>query len=260
VKKLTNSSAITKLQAAICTVIIIASVSAATYGFAVLNLNSQPFQINVVNRPASFGEILYSIPNQKCLFLISINESNSQTTNLKAVSLSATSPDCQITIQPQTITSEQVAELTVIPPDNSVGKNLTVTVQAERDGLRQTKTVMFEVIADEEREETLGPTAIQLRDKFTQWLSTAHPELNIKNTTTWSSTVVNPMVLVVMHYMFLSEEWEMYLTWHVMIPPYDWARIYLRHRFNATSPSYAFEISSLQGQTEPTPIEVEDWV
>ena len=259
-KKRTNSSAITKLQAVICTVIIIASVSAATYGFTVLNLNPQPFQINVVNRPASFGEILYSIPNQKCLFLISINENNSQTANLKTISLSATSPDCQITISPQAIASGQVAELIVIPPEDSVGKNLTVTVQAERDGLRQTKTVMFEVIADEEREETLGPTAIQLRDKFTQWLSTTHPELNIKNTTTWSGTVVNPMVLVVMHYMFLSDEWEMYLTWHVMIPPYDWAKIYLRHRFNATAPSFAFEISSVQGQTQPVPIEVEDWV
>jgi hypothetical protein len=259
-KKPANSSALTKMQAAICTVIIIASVTAATYGFIVLNANAQPFQINVVNRPASFGEVLYSIPNQKCLFLISINESDSQNANLKAVSLSATSPDCQVTISPQAITCGQVAELIVVPPENSVGKNLTVSIQGERDGLKQTKIVVFEVIEGEEREETLGPTATQLRDKFTQWLSTAHPELGIKNTTVWSGTVVNPRVLVVMHYMFLSDEWEMYLTWHVMIPPYDWAKIYLRHRFNATAPSFAFEISSVQGQTQPVPIEVEDWV
>jgi len=260
VKKRTNSSAITKIQAALCTIIIITSVIAAAYGFTVLNSNPQPFQIIVVNRPATFGEVLYSIPNQKCLFLITINESNSDTKNLKSINLSATSPDCQITISPQTITSEQVAELIVIPPENSVGKNMTVTIKAERDGLEQTKTFMFEVITEEEREETLRPTAIQLRDKFTQWLSMTHPELGIKNTTTWSGTVVNPRVLVVMHYMFLSEEWEIYLTWHVMIPPYDWAKIHLRHRFNATSPSFAFEISSLQGQTQPVPVEVENWV
>jgi hypothetical protein len=260
VKKRTNSSAITKIQAALCAVIVITSVTVATYGLSVLNSNPQPFQIIVINRPAAFGEILYSIPNQKCLFLITINESNSDTNNLKAINLSATSPDCQITISPQTITSEQVAELIVIPPENSVGKNLTVAIEAERGGLKQTKTVTFEVIADEEREETLGPPGLQLRDTFIQWLSTAHPELGIKNTTTWSGTVVNPMVLVVMHYMFLSEEWEMYLTWHIMIPPYDWAKIHLRHRFNATSPSLAFEISSVQGQTQPVPVEVEDWV
>ncbi len=61
-------------------------------------------------------------------------------------------------------------------------------------------------------------------------------------------------------YIFLSEEWEMYVTWHVMIPPYDWARIYLRHRYNQTAPTYAFEISSVQEQAEPQAIEVPDWV
>jgi hypothetical protein len=258
-KNLTDSSAITKLQAAISAIIILASVTVVAFGFTSLNSNPQPFQISIVNRPASFGEALYSIPNQKCLFLISINETNSDDTP-KAVNLSATSPDCQITISPQAITLGQVAELMVIPSENSVGTNITVTIKGERDGRKQTKTLTFEVIAAEEREETLGPTAAQLRDKFTQWLTTTHPELGITNTTTWTGTVVNPMVLVVMHYMFLSEDWEMYLTWHVMIPPYDWAKIYLRHRFNATAPSYAFEISSLQGQTQPIPIEVEDWV
>lgn len=259
-KNLSNSSAITKLQATICTVIIVASVTLAAYGLTALNTNPHPFQIDVVNRPASFGETLYSIPNQKCILLISINESNFQTATLKPVSISATSPDCQITITPQAITPGQVAELIVTPQENNVGTNITVTIQGERDGIKQTKMVMFEIIAAEEREETLGPTAIQLRDKFTQWLSTAHPELGIKNTTTWTGTVVNPMVLVVMHYLFLSEDWEMYLTWHVMIPPYDWSRIYLRHRYNATAPSFAFEIPSLQGQTQPIPIDVEDWV
>jgi hypothetical protein len=259
-KNLNNSSAITKLQAVICIAIVMASVTVATYGLMFLNSNPQPFQINVVNRPASFGEVLYSIPNQKCLFLISINESTTQNANLKAINLSVVSPDCETTISPQAITSGQVAELTVIPPENSVGTNLTVSIQGERDGLKQTKIITLEVIAEEEREETLGPTAVELRDKFVEWLSTAHPDLGIYNTTIWNGTVVNPRVLVVMHYMFLSEEWEMYLTWHVMIPPYDWARIYLRHRFNATSPSFAFEISSLQGQTQPVSIEVEDWV
>jgi hypothetical protein len=63
-----------------------------------------------------------------------------------------------------------------------------------------------------------------------------------------------------MHYMFLSEDWEMYVTWHVMISPYDWARIYLRERYNQTTPTYAFEISSIQKQTQPQAIEVPDWI
>ena len=259
-KNLFNNSAITRLQAIICFVIITTSIAVAAYGFNALKPSPTPFSINVINRPASFGEILYAIPNQKCLFLAVIDENDSIAHDLEAVSLSATSPDCEITIFPQAITYGQVAEVMVIPPEDTVGKNVTVTIQGERDGLKQTETVTFEVIEAEDREETLGPQAAELRDKFTQWFSTVHPELGITDETAWTGTVVNPLILVVMHYMFLSEDWEMYVTWHVMIPPYDWAKIYLRQRFNSTMPSFAFEISSVQGQTPPTAIEVPDWV
>ena len=44
------------------------------------------------------------------------------------------------------------------------------------------------------------------------------------------------------------------LTYHVMIPPNDWARIYLRQRFEEMQPSYAFEISSLEANDTPEPI------
>jgi len=99
-----------------------------------------------------------------------------------------------------------------------------------------------------------------MRDKFVPWLATNHPEFDITSETEWTGTIVNPGILVVMHYMFFSEDWEMYLTWHVMIPPYDWTRIYLRSRFTETQSSYAFEISSVQGEEEPHSIELPDWV
>jgi hypothetical protein len=161
---------------------------------------------------------------------------------------------------PQTITSGKVSEVAVVPNEADIGKNVTVTIQGVRDGEKQTKTVTFEVIPEEYREETLGPEAANIRRNFTQWLSTNHPELDITNETLWTGTVVNPKVLVVMHYMFLSEEWEMYVTWHVMIPPYDWARICLRQRYNQTAPTYAFEIFSIQEHAQPQAIEVADWV
>ena len=258
-KKMGNNSAITKIQAAIIVVIIIATIAFAAYFQSLTNTETAPFSLNVINRPVSFGDALYTIPNQKCLFLVTIEE-NQTSQESKAVTISATSPDCQITVFPQTITSGKVAEVTVVPAEADVGKNITVTIQGERNGLKQTKTVTFEVIEEEDREETLGPEAVSIRNNFTQWLSTNHPELGIISETAWTGTVVNPRVLVVMHYMFLSEDWEMYVTWHVMIPPYDWARIYLRHRYNQTTPTYAFEISSLQEQTQPQTIEVPDWV
>jgi len=106
----------------------------------------------------------------------------------------------------------------------------------------------------------LGELAAEMRDKFVPWLASNHPELGITSETEWIGTIVNPGILVVMHYMFYSEDWEMYVTWHVMIPPYDWTKIYLRSRFTETQSSNAFEISSVQGEEEPHSIELPDWV
>jgi hypothetical protein len=36
----------------------------------------------------------------------------------------------------------------------------------------------------------------------------------------------------------------MHVSWHVMIPPYDWTQIELRRRFAEIAPSYAFKIDS----------------
>jgi hypothetical protein len=258
-KKIGDKLALTKIKATIILIVIIGAVASSGYIMSMTNTETNSFSLNVTNRPASFGEALYSIPNQKCLFLVTIEE-NQDNQGSKAVTISASAPNCQVTVYPKTITSSKVTEVTVIPNETDVGKNITVTIQGERNGNTKTKTVTFEVIPEEYREETLGPEAVNIRRNFTQWLSTNHSELDITSETLWTGTVVNPRVLVVMHYMFLSEDWEMYITWHVMIPPYDWARIYLRQRYNQTAPTYTFEISSIQEHAQPEAIEVPDWI
>lgn len=66
---------------------------------------------------------------------------------------------------------------------------------------------------------------------------------------------------MVSHYLFFSEEWELHIEWHIMMPPDDWARIDLRHRFDELEPSYAFEISSVNAtSSEPVPMEVPETV
>jgi hypothetical protein len=62
------------------------------------------------------------------------------------------------------------------------------------------------------------------------------------------------------HYLFFSDEWEAHISWHVMIAPYDWSKLDLRHRFDETAPSYAFEISSVSGGINPVPVEVPETI
>jgi hypothetical protein len=72
--------------------------------------------------------------------------------------------------------------------------------------------------------------------------------------------MVSPQWLVVSHYLFFSDEWEMHIEWHIMIAPDDWARIDLRRRFEEVSPSKAFEITSREADDVPISIMVPETV
>jgi hypothetical protein len=52
-----------------------------------------------------------------------------------------------------------------------------------------------------------------------------------------------PQILVVSHYLFRTENWEICLSKHVTIAPHDWVKIYLRSR-DSFLPTYAWKIDS----------------
>jgi hypothetical protein len=196
-----------------------------------------------------------SIPGQRCVFLVTVEENETESGESKAVTISATATGAIVIVEQENIAPGQVAEVTVIPDIESAGSNITVTIRGERDGLERTTAVTFTVLEVDSEEEgsadELGQYAAEIRDMFIQWLAVNHPELGITGETNWTGTIVSPRWLVVTHYLFFSEDWEMHVSWHIMIPPYDWAKIDLRHRFTESQPSYAFEIPSLTAQDEP---------
>ncbi len=224
-----------------------------------------PFMMQVTSRPKNptgTEKNIVSLVGQIWVFLVVVEDEGGWMEGGvglgEAVDISATDLGgmADVTVYPRSITPGQFAEVTVIPDAASTNETLTITISGERRGLIQTETVNIEVV---QGEDLLGPSAVEMRDLFIPWLAKDHPELGITNETEWTGAIVNP-VLIVMHYIFFSDEWEMYLTWHVTIPPDDWTRIYLRHRFNELTPSHAFEISSVTAQGEPHAIEVPDWV
>jgi len=251
---------------AVSVVIIVVGAAIAWYvwNYAMPPAAPAEFTIQVTPRPTiPMGEegITLSFAGQRCIFLVVVNEEEDQQTNIgfgEPVQITATGPDdmANIAVYPESITRGQVAEVTVTPSEASIEETITVTITGERQGITQTETVTIEVILGED---DLGETASRMRDMFIPWLTANHPELGITTETEWTGTIVNPRILVVMHYIFISDEWEIYITWHVMIPPYDWTRIHLRHRYTEQRPSKAYEISSVTAQEEPQPIEVPEW-
>jgi hypothetical protein len=46
----------------------------------------------------------------------------------------------------------------------------------------------------------------------------------------------------------------MKVSWHVMVAPYDFTEVYLRHRGTDTAWTHAFRVESFSGHTAPVEI------
>jgi len=214
------------------------------------------FHINVIPEQRTENQDpLYSIAGQHFVFLVTIADEGQECE--LPVTISAEAPGAEVIIYQEDIFEGEVAEVVVIPAQASIGTTIEVTITGTRDSASDEKVVSFEVA---EGEDDRQEYAEELLDKFVSWLATNHPELGITDDTAWNGTMVSPVWLVVSHYLFFSEEWEAHIEWHIMVPPYDWARIDLRHRFDELEPSYAFEISSVNATSEPVPIEAPETV
>jgi len=212
-----------------------------------------------------------TINGQLCVLLVTVTDRQTDEAR-EPIRITATANDAEVVVEPETITSGEVCEITVIPAvtfppdwdeqphgdDHSPygdGLEVRVSIAGERGGVEQTAEVSLNVLPGED---TVEDYATEMRDLFIPWLEQQHPEFGITADTEWAPTIVKPHILVVTHYLFFSEEWEMSVMWHIMIPPYNWARIYLRPRYTSDVPQYAFEISSVTADPalEPQPIEV----
>jgi hypothetical protein len=209
------------------------------------------FHINVIPQQLN-GD---SIAGQHCVFLVTITDEG-QECGLP-VRISAKAPGAEVVIYYEDIFEGEVAEVVVIPAQESIEKTIKVTITGTRGRQMVKEVVSFNVV---EGEDDRQEYAEELLGRFVSWLAVNHPELGITDATAWNGTMVSPVWLVVSHYLFFSDEWEAHIYWHVMIPPYDWARIDLRHRFDELAPSYSFEISSLNATSLPIPIEVPETV
>jgi hypothetical protein len=212
---------------------------------------TREFSINVIpEQRTEQQDPLYSIAGQHFVFLVTITGEGQE--SQIPVHISATALGAEVVIYKQDIFEGEVAEVVVVPAQASIGTTIDVTITGNRGSVSDEKIVSFEVA---EGEDDRQEHAEELLDRFVSWLETNHTELGITDDTVWNGTMVSPVWLVVSHYLFFSAEWEVHLSWHITVPPNDWARIDLRHRFDELEPSYAFEISSVNATSEPVPIE-----
>lgn len=206
--------------------------------------SNSPVPFNMTVMPA---EIVDSIPGQRCVFLVQIEPTGYLNTPVE-ITVEVNGEKADAYVDNNFIDPNEVAEVSVIPKalaaaKQDEGRDVKAIIRGEFDGAVRWQTVTVHVTSEEE--DLVAPRAEELRDFFIPWLEANRPELGITAATSWEGTIVSPHILVVTHYLFFSNEWEMHIFWHVMTPPNDWARIELRHRFYETLPSLAFEIPSV---------------
>ena len=131
-----------------------------------------------------------------------------------------------------TITAPAVAE------PNEV--ELTLTITGTRDGVTQSATrTIVAMPGSDDREEQ----AREILAFFLEWLAEEHPDMGLDPDSELDGALVAPRLLVVSHYMFENAEYELGISWHVMVAPDDWAELYIRP-VDEFAPTEAFRLSS----------------
>jgi hypothetical protein len=192
-------------------------------------------------------EARVAIPGEKVCFLVTVAGESAEPVSIEAVANGASVVD----VRSASLGPGVVGEVWVVPDASAVETTATVDITAARAGVERTEHRSIAIMPmEDERAADARPHF----DRWVRWLSENRPELGITESTTWEPIFVSTF-LVVSHYAYWSEDWEMVVAWHNMIAPHDWSEIYLRRRGVDSAPGLAFRIDSVSGESEPHAVE-----
>jgi hypothetical protein len=206
-----------------------------------------------VSPPDEFAASRMAIPGSRYCFLVVVTDAagGSAPVDVAVTAEKATILDAT----PASLAPGVVGEVCVAADATEVEATGSVTITATRDGATRTATRSLPVFPmPDERAADARPHF----ERWVAWLAAQHPEYGITAEATYEPVFVSTL-LVVSHYSYWFEDWEMTVAWHNMIPPDDWSEIHLRGRGVDVAPTIAFRIDSIAGATEPrevTPPEV----
>jgi len=193
-------------------------------------------------------EARVAIPGELVCFLIAFGD------EIEGATWSAQAEGA--TIVPVGKTGSLVDELCLTPDATLVETTATVTITADIPGRAAPATVVRTIVVWPETDGRAAD-AQPYFERWIAWLGDNHPELGITADTTWQPTFVSTF-LVVSHYAYWSDEWEMVIAWHNMIPPDDWTEVFLRRRGTDQLYTIGFRQDSVSGDTVPRAADLPD--
>ncbi len=203
-----------------------------------------PAEDPVEGRPA--------IPGEKVVFLIVANSTDATPVAISAVVTGGK----VLKVEPAQLKPGVVGEVWIVPDASTEEATVSTTFTATRGAITRTEKRTTKVMPFEDSRQT---EAQPYFDMWTGWLAANHPEFGITSSTKWDSSFVLAL-LIVSHYAYFSDDWEMKVSWHVMIAPSDFTEVYLRHRGTETTWTHAFRMDSFSGKTAIHEIPLPEYV
>lgn len=190
-----------------------------------------------------------AVPGERVCFLVTVDDRDAEDGE---ITFGATGDGVTIDRVPAAVPAPgEVAELwvTIGPHAGTTEKIATVELTVTHGGAEPVDWIETRSIIVYPETDSRAPIAEQYFDRWIDWLASERPELGIDETTEWESTFVS-MLLIVSKYAYWSEEWEMVVTWHEMVPPDDFTEVYLRRRDSEERYSLVFRQDSFSGGSE----------
>lgn len=186
-----------------------------------------------------------SCPNSSAWFIINVNSEIKQ--NIPTITFS-TNVSIHYNYKLWSTNTPSVLEVFLYPNTTHIGQTIELEVKIKN-------STDFAILNVWDWQESEFETANEKLSSFINYFTYSKPEFSIDNTTTWESSCNDAGILIVEHFLFKSENWELELSWHVMISPYDWVKVYLRPR-DQIHPTWGGTIDSWNGdspinETEP---------
>jgi hypothetical protein len=221
-----------RLAIAVSTALLAVSVGTACRGDDDGNGGKGPFELVV---HPEFVQGMYA--NQPVTILVAIEE---EVEGGGPVELTVDSDKAEVSVVPRDISAGQVAEVTITAGPVVEEEEIGVTVSARRGETERSLTKQVIVMPGEDDREPMARDILAL---FLPWLEANHPEFELGPNSELDGMFVAPRLLVVSHYAFFNESYEIGIGWHIMVQPDDWADIYVRPR-DDLRPTAAFRLSS----------------
>jgi len=176
------------------------------------------------------------IPGRRPLAIVS---AGSGTGDAAALTGTSTMTGMTVSFVPPTLVPGASVEVWVDVPEVTEEVPFTVTIRATRGKEEQTLTVDATAIPGED---DLQETGKQIAAVFLERLKDQLPGLPADTSALVNGTPVAGL-LVVMHYAWFTDVYEIGLAWHIMVAPDDFAEMYVRPR-GERAPTHTYRINS----------------